>query len=159
AQARVPGGPARGDAEARRDPHLRRGRDRLPRLEDGSVVSAYAELTKPLALTGVPVSPDLLRSALLVEFPSFGDAIQHVVEDVRLRQWAGLTWTHFRPLLLVGPPGIGKSRFARRLAHLLGGKYAEIDVAGSSDNRSLQGTARAWKGAQPAWPILIMKET
>jgi pimeloyl-ACP methyl ester carboxylesterase len=95
-----------------------------------------------------------LRTTLRLEFPNMTDAINHIADDLVLRRWAGLTWVHIRPLLLAGPPGIGKSRFARRVARLLGTAYAELDVAGSSDNRMMQGTARGWKNAQPAWPLL-----
>ena len=61
-----------------------------------------------------------------------------------------------RPLLLVGPPGIGKTWFARRLAQALNLPFGSLNLGGATDNRCLQGTARGWSAATPAWPIAEM---
>lgn len=131
----------------------------FPDAEDEGVAATYRSLTEPLPLKGVAIASDTLRTTLSLEFPNMMEAIARIVDDLALRRWAGLSWTHIRPLLFLGPPGIGKSRFTRRLARLLGTGYAELDVAGSSDNRMLQGTARGWKGTQPCWPLLAMQQT
>jgi hypothetical protein len=131
----------------------------FPDQEDEGVAASYRGLTEPLPLKGVAIASEALRTTLSLEFPNMTEAIDRIVDDLALRHWAGLSWTHIRPLLLLGPPGVGKSRFARRLARLLGTGYAELDVAGSSDNRMMQGTARGWKGTQPCWPLLVMQHT
>ncbi len=127
--------------------------------ESGDAVwfdNAYLPLTEPLPLKGGDVDPEQLRETLLAEFPNLGAAIERIVADLRLRDRAGVKWARFRPLLLVGPPGIGKTRFARRLAQLLGTGYGEVAAGGSSDDRLLRGTARGWSDSQPALPLLIM---
>jgi hypothetical protein len=56
-------------------------------------------------------------------------------------------------MLLVGPPGVGKTRFARRLAEELGLASSYISLEGQSDNRTLAGTASGWSTAEPSWPV------
>jgi hypothetical protein len=123
------------------------------------MAEAYQALAQPLPLKGGAADPGQLRTALLAEFPHLGDAIDRITGDLRLRRRAGLAWARFRPVLLVGPPGIGKTRFAKRLARLLDLGYGEVSGAGSSDDRMLRGTARGWRGAQPALPLLVMLRT
>lgn len=123
------------------------------------IAKAYGALAKPLPLKGGETDPEQLRTTLLAEFPHLGDAIDRITGDLRLRRRAGLAWVRFRPVLLVGPPGVGKTRFAKRLARLLDLGYGEVSGAGSSDDRMLRGTARGWRGAQPAFPLLVMLRT
>lgn len=125
--------------------------------EGKTMASTYRTLTEPLALKGGDVDPAALKAALLAEFPNFAAAIDRLCGDLALRRRAGVTWARFRPLCLLGNPGIGKSRFAKRVASLLGTGYGEVPAAGSSDNRALQGTARGWSTAQPALPLLVMQ--
>jgi ATPase family associated with various cellular activities (AAA) len=116
----------------------------------------YRRLTKPLPLRGGHIEPRRLRQQLIAEFPHFEAAIERIVGDLQLRRRAGARWARFRPILLVGPPGIGKTRFAKQLAQLLDTGYGEVAGSGSSDDRALRGTARGWRSAQPALPLLVM---
>lgn len=58
-----------------------------------------------------------------------------------------MTGTRLRtpPVLLVGPPGAGKSWLARRLAAALGAHLASIDLASSTAVNPLAGTDRVWR--------------
>jgi len=123
--------------------------------EGDAIVKAYKGLIEPLALHGAGIDIDHLESALAGEFPWMGAAIERIIGDFRLRRHAGLSWLRFRPILLVGPPGVGKTRFARRLAELMGVGVGDISAAGSNDNRMLAGTARGWHSCQPAYPLLV----
>ncbi len=133
-------------------PTLRNGAD------DRALVEAWKTLTKPLPLSeGLPA--DLLSTVLTLEFPWMTSVIAAITDDLRLRQSVGLPGFQFRPVLLVGPPGCGKTSFARRLADLAGTGFGEISAAGSSDNRLLAGTARGWATAQPGYVLQIIRRS
>ena len=53
------------------------------------------------------------------------------------------------PLLLLGPPGIGKTHFARELAQLLGTGMGFISMSSMTAGWVLSGASSQWKGARP----------
>lgn len=57
------------------------------------------------------------------------------------------------PVILAGPPGIGKSHFARRLAELAGTPSRLIDVGGGSAGCRITGTEKGWSTAQAGIPV------
>jgi hypothetical protein len=119
-------------------------------------------LTTPMPLVGgdmlLPGSGGLLRlvDAVLERVPWHGEALRPIARQLLLALYAGRPWLHWRPLLLWGPPGSGKSHLARTIAEVSGGFSAILDLAGTTDARTLEGTARGWLSAQPCWPVLMM---
>jgi len=99
---------------------------------------------------------DEIAGLLRGEFPWFAALIDDIESEWRLGAGMGRGWIRVRPILLHGPPGIGKSRFVARLAELSGTGHAFLSVSGSSDNRQLAGTAAGWSTAQPSWPAQMM---
>ena len=63
------------------------------------------------------------------------------------------------PLVLVGPPGIGKTAWAHRLAELLALPACTLDASQGLASFALAGTERGWRTAQPGRPIETMIET
>lgn len=57
------------------------------------------------------------------------------------------------PMILSGPPGIGKSHFARKLATLVGVPMRMIDVGGGSAGFRISGTEKGWGSAQSGVPV------
>ncbi len=53
------------------------------------------------------------------------------------------------PLLLVGDPGVGKTRFARGLAALLGTGNVTLSLAQTTAGWIVGGSASTWQGAKP----------
>lgn len=99
--------------------------------------------------------PGEVSETLIAEFPWMSGAIEAVRGHLVLARRLGGTLT-LPPTVLVGPPGCGKSRFARRLAETLNLPHVRISCAGMSDNRILAGTARGWSSQSPSLPVTMM---
>jgi hypothetical protein len=114
---------------------------------------SYLTIASPVPMS--PVRRDAARrlAQLAEEAPAFEAPIREVRRALALAAHAGRPSIRMRPLLLVGPPGVGKTWFARRLANALGLPFSALNLGGATDNRCLQGTARGWSGATPAWPV------
>ncbi len=103
------------------------------------------------ALPLVEVPPlHQVRGTLIFEFPYAVDVI-----DLALADLVGRTTVRLRPLLLVGDPGGGKSRFARRLGEVLGLSVWRED-ASRADGAVFAGTDRRWYSAEPCHPFLAV---
>jgi ATP-dependent Lon protease len=98
------------------------------------------------------VAPPLhrARQILLAEFPYAVDAIDFVLADL-----VGRATVKLRPTILVGPPGGGKSRFARRVGEILGLSVWRED-ASRADGAVFGGTDRRWYSAEPCHPFLAI---
>lgn len=63
------------------------------------------------------------------------------------------------PLLLVGPPGGGKTRFAMRLVETLGLPASRIEAAGSTAVFDISGSEFQWRDAMPGEPIRLVERS
>jgi ATP-dependent Lon protease len=104
-----------------------------------------------LPLVQVPPLHEV-RNALVFEFPYAVDVIDFALADL-----VGRVTIHLRPLLLVGDPGGGKSRFARRLGETLGVSIWRED-ASRSDGAVFGGTDRRWYSAEPCHAFLAIAQ-
>jgi hypothetical protein len=102
-----------------------------------------------IPLVPVPVLHEV-RNRLLFEFPY----AEHVI-DFALADLVGRRTVRLRPLLLVGEPGGGKSRFVRRLSEILNVGCWRTD-ASRSDGAVFGGTDKRWYSAEPCHPFLAI---
>ncbi|WP_039019771.1 AAA family ATPase [Halocynthiibacter namhaensis] len=105
---------------------------------------------------GLPVSrieteheADEIAAALHAEMPWMARATEEVWHGLRASARDGLLGVRFNPLVLLGPPGIGKSHWARRLAHHLAVPTTMIEATGEPGSFSLVGTQKGWGSASP----------
>lgn len=100
----------------------------------------------------VPLAPTLdlsrARAVLLAEFPH----CEHPVDQV-LRDLVGKEYFRLTPMLIVGAPGVGKSRFVRRLGEVLDIGVFRVDGSGDA-GASFGGTERRWYSTEPSRPFM-----
>ena len=123
---------------------------------DRSEWASYEPLTQPMPLRQVPRDANARLAALALAAPAFAAPLAEIRRTLALSAHAGRPSPRLRPLLLVGPPGVGKTWFARRVAQALELPFGSLNLGGATDNRCLQGTARGWSAATPAWPVAEM---
>lgn len=67
--------------------------------------------------------------------------------------------TKGRILLLVGPPGVGKTSLAASIAKAIGRPFARIAMGGEGDSSFLKGHRKTYIGAYPGKIVQAMKST
>jgi ATP-dependent Lon protease len=63
------------------------------------------------------------------------------------------------PLIINGPPGVGKTRLAKRFAELVSVPSVGLDASTGSPGFSIVGTERGWSSAQPGRPVEMILES
>jgi hypothetical protein len=99
--------------------------------------------------------PDLaeVRRRLVNTFPHAGG-----VADVILDALVGQPHVRFRPIILVGSPGCGKTTFASTLLDHLGIPHEVFPCGGTSDS-TIGGTARRWSSGEPSLPLALVRRS
>ncbi|RKE45883.1 MULTISPECIES: AAA family ATPase [unclassified Sphingomonas] len=130
-----------------------------------SIGDVYSPLTTPLPLAGAPMlartrgNESHIAATLRAEAPWMDAVIGRLADQATLQLRAGLPWLSFRPLLLVGPAGAGKTHLARRIGELSGCSSAILSLAGASSNAELAGSPRGFRHPQPNFAAMAMLRT
>ncbi|SFL49120.1 ATPase family associated with various cellular activities (AAA) [Loktanella salsilacus] len=104
------------------------------------------------AMTVTADRADEIAAAVHEEFGWLAPATQYVWHALRRAAEDG-TPVRVPPVILVGPPGIGKSVWARFVAHQIGLPAVDIDASKGAVGFSINGTERGWSTAQPGRPV------
>lgn len=125
--------------------------------EAKAAVRALEALLHPLQMRAMPDDLAAWRSALLMEFPHAEAAINAVHSDLESRRLNGKKGFLFKPMLLVGKPGTGKSRLARRIAEVSGMPFRMFPCASVADGH-IAGVSRGWSSGHPSLPLDAMRQ-
>ena len=98
---------------------------------------------------------DEIAAALHEEMPWMAPATEAAWHALRRSARQGEP-VSIGPMLLVGPPGVGKTHWARRLGEALSLPSTVIDASQGLASFSLTGTERGWSTAQPGRPLEAM---
>lgn len=131
--------------------------------EDNQALKSYERLQQPLPVARMPDQEKLqvILASLDQEFPWATSVLHELRSSLSTASLLGVPELTLPPVLLVGPPGGGKSRLVRRLGELLELPFLPLAVGGSSDAKLLLGTARGWGSAQasPLLRLLLQHES
>ena len=123
--------------------------DKLPGKEHEHLRATYERMIEK-GPARFQIKPSCLPAMdhLFEELPNFHE----VLHDVR-RQIALCEDSHdaleITPMLLLGPPGVGKTHFAREISQLLGTGLGFISMSSLTAGWVLSGASSQWKGARP----------
>ena len=117
--------------------------------ESGNLHSTYRRMLErgpqrfQVKPSGVPDMAGLYQT-----LPNFTEVLDDVKRHVALSQDCpdGIEVT---PILLLGPPGIGKTHFAKKLSELLGTGMTLVPMSSMTAGWLLSGSSSQWRGAKP----------
>ena len=128
---------------------LKKLRDRSQSREYDSLCNTYERMleTGPTRFSvkpsGLPEMADLYDA-----LPNFGDPLDEVRRNLALSKDSN-DHLEITPMLLLGPPGVGKTHFAHEIAALLGTGMTLVPMSSMTAGWLLSGSSSQWKGAKP----------
>ncbi len=123
--------------------------DKLPAHEHEHLRATYARMIEK-GSERFQVKPGGLPAMehLYDELPNFTEVLDDVKRQLALCQ-DSRDALEITPMLLLGPPGIGKTHFAREVSQLLGTGLGFISMSSLTAGWVLSGASTQWKGARP----------
>lgn len=88
-------------------------------------------------------------SRLRGSFPNFDQVSDFLARQVELCRLSPKRLAAFQPLLLLGDPGIGKTRYIFEVSRMLGLEFVVVQCGGVTANFVLSGSSTSWHGGKP----------
>ena len=92
---------------------------------------------------------DRKLAGLKTQFGNFGDVLEHLEQEMMLAGASRPESFRITPVLLDGPPGVGKTAFAQSFAKLLGLPFIKLSAGGMQHGATLTGGSSYWSNTQP----------
>jgi hypothetical protein len=111
--------------------------DKSPRIHQRLYAERYKERL---------IVDEVIFDRLLEQFPHFHEVIDFYKAQFRLNALTGNKF--IPPVLLLGAPGLGKTKFAKDFAAALKTGYTFVDVASMTTSFVLAGLSDSWNGSK-----------
>lgn len=118
----------------------------------------FAPLLRPLPLLGSEADADFVYATLRSEFPWMTEANEAIASSIAMCRREGAAFKS-PPLLLLGPPGVGKTRWARRAAEVVGVGFKGMSLAGVRSSLTVIGSDRGYLHARPGFVVYAFLDT
>jgi len=102
---------------------------------------------------------DVMIAELHASAPWLSGVSDWIYKALRAQYNAGQTWLNLPPVILVGPPGCGKSTYARKLAASSGVPVRTLDAAASNASFTVVGSDATWGKSQAGVPLQEIAKT
>lgn len=131
--------------------------DRIPPSRDAAESETFQWYEGRLRSLRLRLLPDLpwMEHQLHLEFPWMEPLTKSLMRQMHL-SLVGDGTVHISPTLIIGPPGSGKTRYARRFAELTRLPFRRVNVGGSNSSMIITGSARGWATARPSVIIDVL---
>ncbi len=96
------------------------------------------------------------RETLDQDHAGLDDVKDRLIESLAVNAWRGEV--SGKILLLVGPPGVGKTSIGKSIAESFGRKFYRFSVGGMRDEAEIKGHRRTYIGAMPGKFVQALKE-
>lgn len=114
--------------------------------------ASFYERLRPLARARRMRTPSEFHLSglriLRTEMPNYGQVLDSIYDQISAQSKLSLP-TKIEPILLVGPPGIGKTRFVKQLAEVLALPHFICGMGGGGDAMKMRGLSKGWSSARP----------
>lgn len=103
-------------------------------------------------------TPDRSRLAnLAFDYPHLSSVVSMVEQHLDLAEFAGKGALQLPPLLLSGPPGVGKTAFATNLAACMNLPFRRVDIGAATAGFVLSGSDATWSSGKAGsiWNLLL----
>lgn len=136
--------------------------DHIGESEESNKSSAqvtFGRLLRPFDLKAAARTPDEVFATLNAEFPWMRDANELAARAIAFSNRTASKALRLEPIVLNGPPGLGKTRWVRRLAEITGVPTHVSGLSGVDTTKSIIGSERGWASARPSIPAYAFMST
>lgn len=92
-------------------------------------------------------------------FPNFEHVLDALSSEMALHRLGARQVLQFEPKLLVGPPGVGKTRFLSEVAKTLGTTFYQKSLATTTSGFALAGMHKGWSGATTGFVVDTLRQS